>query len=503
MDTLRDYQTALVQAIRSSLAQGHRAPLAVLPTGGGKTHVAAHIKRSATESGHTALFLAPRRELVYQTSDKLTRVGVEHGIIMAGEPTNLYAPAQVACGPTLHRRAITGDRLPLPRANLVIVDEAHLSIAKSTRTIIERYLEQGAVVIGLTATPCRADGAGLGTVYDDLVEGPSVAELVNQGHLVPARYFTGEAPDLTGIATTAGEYNQKQLGERVNRVQLVGDIVQNWARLASDRQTFVFAVNVAHSMHLRDEFLRIGVRAEHLDGGTPNDERAEILERLRTGDTKVLVNCEVMTYGVDFPPVSCIVLAKPTKSVARYFQMVGRGLRAWPGKTDCLVLDHAQAVQNIGFVDDPMPWSLAGTDKVQDRMKRERKSPEEITCGDCGATFRPAKVCPSCGAEQGQRYAKAIEAHEAELREIDRDRQLADAKAWTRADKELFFAELKHIAEDRGYSPGWAANKFREKTGVWPNQYRHVSPVPPSLATKAWVRSQNIRWAKSQKRAAQ
>ena len=499
MDTLRDYQTDLVQAIRSSLAQGNKAPLAVLPTGGGKTHVAAHIIRATTDAGNTALFLAPRRELVYQTRDKLTRVGVEHGIIMAGEPANLYAPVQVACGPTLHRRAITGDRLPLPRAKLVIVDEAHLSIANSTKTIIERYREQGAVIIGLTATPCRADGAGLGQVYDDLVEGPSVAELVNQKHLVPARYFTGEAPDLDGIKTTAGEYNQKQLGERVNRVQLVGDIVSNWARLAPDRQTFVFAVNVAHSMHLRDEFLRIGVRAEHLDGGTPNDERHEILERLRSGETQVLVNCEVMTYGVDFPPVSCIVLAKPTKSIARYFQMVGRGLRTWPGKVDCLVLDHAQAVQNIGFVDDPMPWTLDGSDKVQDRVKRERKTADEITCGDCGATFRPAKVCPSCGAEQGQRYAKAIEAHEAELREIDRKRNMAETRVWTLDDKARFFSELKHIAQERGYKPAWAAHQYRNKTGSWPNPVRHVAPAPPSLATKAWVRSQLIRFAKSGK----
>ena len=501
MDTLRDYQTALVQAIRSSLAQGHRAPCAVLPTGGGKTHIAAHIIRATLAAGNTALFLAPRRELVDQTSDKLTGVGVEHGIIMRGRKQSLYPEVQVACIPTLYGRAIADDRLPLPRAKLVMVDEAHLSIAKSTRTIIERYREQGAVVIGLTATPCRADGAGLGAVYDDLVIGPSVADLTAQKHLVPARYFTGEAPDLGGIKTTAGDYNQRELGERVDRVQLIGDIVQNWARLASERQTFVFAVNVSHSMHLRDEFRRIGVAAEHLDGNTPNDERHQILERLRSGETQVLVNCEVMTYGVDFPPVSCIVLAKPTKSVARYFQMVGRGLRTFHGKTDCLVLDHAQAVHNIGFVDDPIPWTLQGKEKVQDRMKREHKQPEEIACGDCGTTFRPARNCPNCGAEQGERYAKAIEAHEAELREMDRKRRLADKRSWSMDEKAQYYAELKHIALERGYKPAWIAHQFRNKIGTWPNRFKHLPSAEPSLETRAYVTSQLIRFAKSKERS--
>lgn len=497
MSILRDYQQTAVDDLRLSLAQGNRAPVLVMPTGAGKTHVAAHLIRATVEKGNSALFLAPRRELVHQTSDKLAGVGVRHGVIMAGEPQSLFTDVQVACIPTLHRRAITGDRIALPRADLVLVDEAHLSIAKSTQTIVKLYQDQGAKVIGLTATPCRADGAGLGVLYDDLVEGPSVAELVDQQHLVPARYFTGESPDLEGVRVQMGDFNQKQLGERVNHVELIGDVVQNWARLAAGRQTFVFAVNVAHSMNLCDEFQKIGVAAEHLDGNTGTDERHQILERLRSGETQVLCNCEVMTYGVDFPPVSCIVLAKPTKSIARYFQMVGRGLRTYPGKVDCLVLDHAKAVENIGFVDDPMPWSLDGKDKIQNRIASERQLPDEITCGDCGTTFRPAPICPNCGAEQGRRYAKAIEAHDAELREIDRQRKLADAKQWSVEDRRRFFAELRHIAEDRGYSPGWAAHQYKNKLGTWPNEVRDVDPTEPSLETLAYVRSQLIRFAKS------
>ena len=498
MSILRDYQNSAVDRLRQSIAQGHRAPCLVLPTGAGKTHVAAHLIRSAVDKGNRAIFLAPRRELVYQTSEKLSDVEVHHGVMMAGEPTTLYPQVQVGCIPTLHRRCMQeNSRLRLPSAKLVLVDEAHLSVAETARAIINAYADQGAVVIGLTATPCRGDGAGLGKIYDDLVEGSNICELTDRGYLVPARYFGGEKPNLEGVKTQAGDYNQKELGERVNKVELIGDVVQNWARLAQDRQTFVFAVNVAHSRALCDEFQSIGVAAEHLDGKTPNEERAEILQRLRKGETQVLCNCEVMTYGVDFPPVSSIVLAKPTKSIARYFQMVGRGLRTHPGKDDCLVLDHAGAVQQIGFVDEPMPWSLDGKEKVQDRIeKREREEPEPIKCKSCGHEFRPAPMCPFCGAEQGGTYQKAIEAHEAELREIDRKKKMADQRQWTMEDKRLFFGELKSIARRHGYRDGWIAHKYRARFGVWPNPVKDAPMVEPSMETQAWVKSQNIRYAK-------
>ena len=170
---------------------------------------------------------------------------------------HLFPQVQVGCIPTMHRRCMQDDsRLHLPGAQLVLVDEAHLSIARTSREIIEAYVDQGAVVIGLTATPCRADGAGLGEIYDDLVEGPNIGDLTDQGYLVPARYFLGERPDLDGVKVQAGDFNQRELGERANTVELVGDVAQNWARLARDRQTFVFAVNVAHSRALCSSFRR-------------------------------------------------------------------------------------------------------------------------------------------------------------------------------------------------------------------------------------------------------
>jgi DNA repair protein RadD len=493
---LRDYQSRSVDDCRLSLAQGNRRPCLVLPTGAGKTVIAAHMIRAASAKGNNALFLAPRRELVYQTSEKLAAFGVEHGVMMAGEPSTMFPGVQVGCIPTMHRRCIQGNK-PLPRADLVLVDEAHLSIARTTREIIDRYVDQGAVVIGLTATPCRSDGAGLGQIYDTLVEGPTIAELIAQGYLVRPRYFSGKAPDLDGVRVQAGDYNQRQLGERVNKVELVGDVVSNWARLAQGRPTIVFSVNVAHSMALAENFQAVGIRAEHVDGRTDNTERAEILKRLHSGETEVLCNCQVATYGLDIPPVSAIVLARPTKSVAAYFQMIGRGLRTFPGKSDCLVLDHAGSVANMGFVEQDMPWSLDGKEKVQDRISSKRSDPDPITCGDCGYTFPPERTCPNCGADQGQRYSKAIEAHEATLQEIG----TGDSAPATMEEKRDFYGELKSIAVKHGYADGWIAHKYRAKFGVWPNGLKGEPPRPASIATQAWVRSQNIRFAKSRRAA--
>lgn len=492
MPDLRPYQSDALSSLRRSLASGRRRPLLVMPTGSGKTVVAAELIRSAQGKGRTVLFLAPRRELIYQTSQKLTDVGVDHGVIMAGEDMGGVQGVYVACIPTLHARAVRSDRLQLPFADVVMVDEAHIGVGGMAQELILKYADGGSFVVGLTATPARTDGRGLGEIYDDLVLGPSVRELTGMGHLVPARYFVGESPDLSGVKTTAGDYNQGQLGDAADQPKLVGDIVSNWARLCPDRQTFVFAVNIAHSRHLMEEFQAIGVRCEHIDGHTELDERKGIMSRLKSGAIQVLVNCQVMTYGVDFPPVSAVVLACPTKSITKYLQMVGRGLRPFGAKADCLVLDHAQACQRLGFADDDYPWSLDGTEKVQDRKKSAKKEPKEITCPECETTFRAARHCPHCGHDMHVEYAKAVAVVDAELHEIGKGKREV-----TMEDKARFYAELLWLARDKGYSDGWCAHKYREKFGVWPNGMKGTAPRSPSPVTISWVRSRQIAFAKA------
>lgn len=511
---LREYQSQAVRDIRDSIARGNRSIVLVLPTGAGKSAIATAIAAGADHKGKRVMFLAPRRELIYQISDHFNLSDVDHGVMMAGERPSFIEKHQIACIPTLARRcfrdgeviepSLFGGGTPIPGADLVIVDEAHIGVGCQAQTVIEHYKQTGAVVLGLTATPARKDGRGLGAIYDDMVIGPTVRELTEQGYLVPARYFGGATPDLEGVKMQAGDYNQKQIGERANEPVLVGDIVSNWCRIASERQTFVFAVDVAHSKALCEQFKAAGVKAEHLDGKTENDERKEIQERLRKGETQVIVNCQVMTYGVDFPPVSCIVLATPTKSVTKYFQSVGRGLRPCDGKTDCLVLDHSGVVDELGFIDDDMPWSLDGKEKVQERKASEKKEPENITCDECSAVFRPARRCPVCGHLMESKYKRVIEAFEADLVEINRKEKFRETRKWSIDDKARFFGELRSIAKRQGYRDGWAAYKYKAKLGVWPNDPRikRAPMVQPTPETESWVKSQTIKWAKSKDRKA-
>lgn len=500
---LRDYQQRDVDRIRDAIRRGKRKILYVLPTGGGKTLVMAAIVQSAYEKGNSNVLMAPRRELVYQASARLESIEHDHGIIMAKEMSSLMPSTQVVCIPTLHARAFRSDKIHPPPAKVVHVDEAHIGIGGRAHEIVDYYADEGAIVIGYTATPVRTDGVGLGEIYDEMIVGPTVQELVDESHLVPPRYFTGMMPDLSGVKVQAGDYNQKQLGERVDDDKLIGDVVSNYLRHASDRQGFVFCVNVAHSVHVCEAFTEAGIEAEHIDGTTKLKERKAILRRLEHGATQVVCNCEVMTYGVDYPPVSAISLAKPTKSLGRYIQMVGRGLRTHTGKADCIVLDHGRAIENLGFVEDPQPWSLDGKEKIQDRKaKPENKEPKEIECPECMTVFRPSRYCPGCGQDMHQQYKRAIEAHEADLEEIDKKTRQAKKREWTHEDKKKFFAELKGYCEIHGNKPGRAVHLYEEKIGALPfsgpagDRVYDAPPEPPSAQTIAWVKSRNIAYAK-------
>jgi superfamily II DNA or RNA helicase len=199
-----------------------------------------------------------------------------------------------------------------------------------------------------------------------------------------------------------------------------------------------------------------------------------------------------MTYGVDFPPVSAVVLACPTKSITKYLQMVGRGLRTYPGKLDCAVLDHANACQRLGFADDEFPWALTDDEKVQDRKAKEKKEAKEITCPECSATFRAARKCPNCGHDMHAQFARAVEIQDADLHEVGKARVHA-----TMDDKVSFYRQLLCIARGKNYSDGWAAHKYREKFGVWPQNMKHLVPIGPTPEVVAWVRSRQIAWAKA------
>lgn len=494
---LREYQSRIIHDLRGAFAAGNSRVILQLPTGAGKTRIAAEIVRMARGKVSSCLLLAPRRELIYQAAEALERQGVVPGVIMAGEPRDIFADVQVASFDTLHARAIRSRRMFLPDAKLVIVDEAHLSLAESRKTILAQY--PNACIVGLTATPARGDGRGLGELYQAIVSGPSIRVLVDGGFLVPLRYFAPTKPDLAKLKLNHdGDYVEAGIAERMDTPKLVGDIVENWQRIASERSTVVFCVNRAHSRNVCEAFCAAGVSAEHLDGETPADERHAILARVASGATRVLCNVYVASYGLDIPTLSCAVLARPTKNITLYLQTVGRIMRPATGKTDGIVIDHAGAVQENGFADDYVPWSL-DAEKVKERKERlqkEHQEPKEIECHRCHAVFKGRRDCPSCGLVIVP-PSKALPVYEAALQEVRRERAKDNREA-TWPEKQQFIAGLRAFAREHGYADGWIAHRYRARFGVFPNdpRVRNVPAQQYSPELRRWLISQQIRYAK-------
>jgi DNA repair protein RadD len=500
---LYDYQQKVVDDVDAKIAAGIRRLLITAPTGSGKTVIAAALIKLMAAASKRALVIAHRDELITQARDKLRQFAdIFAGVIKAGRDKELRPQSlvQVASVQTLHARAFRSKTTELPPAEVVIVDEAHHVRARTYQQIIDAYPD--AVIIGLTATPCRGDGRGLGNVFDALIEAPQVAELIKLEKLVPPRFFTVASPDLRGVGTAAtGDYVVSQLSERVNSDVLVGDVVGHWLRHAERRRTVLFAVDIAHSVHLTQEFVKSEVKAEHLDGNTPQAERDAILARLASVETEVVCNCAVLTEGFDCPDIGCIVLARPTKSLLLYLQMIGRGLRTEPDKKDCIILDHAGAVNRHGKPDDRIEWTLETDERAANKTHEARKSEHKepfVECPRCKEMRLRGLGCDACGWQPKPR-AEAIDYIDDDLVELGKA-----ATVPTYGDKAIFHAELRgyqHTARKKDGSPyanGWAAHKFKERFGHYPPWDWNDKPaLEPTMATLRWIKSRQIAFAKA------
>ncbi len=493
-EPLRPYQRDAVADLNDVLAEGKRRPLLVAPTGAGKTVVIAALIKLAIAQGHSVVVIAHSREIIAQTAAKLTAHGIAHGIVLSGEAMDSGQAVQVCSIQTLWARAMRTERMPLPPADLLIIDEAHHCQAQTYRKIIEAYPD--AILLGATATPCRGDGRGLGEIFDCIVETPQVAELAELGFLVKTRVYAPVDPDLTGVQTRVGDYVENQLAERMDRAGLVGDIVAHWHKFGERRPTVCFAVNVAHSIHIRDEFIASGVRAEHIDGTTPKADRDAVLERLASGELELVTNCMVLGEGWDSPLASCIILARPTRKMGLYRQMVGRILRPAEGKPDAIVLDHSGAVFRHGFVEDPVDWNLDPDKRSESPTHAARMrsgwSARLVECTQCSAMRVAGEPCPACGFLP-QKPPKQVMFAAGDLGLVDRQRRQDQAERlrWHRM--------LTGVAQQRGYKPGWPGNKYREKFGDWPPT-RTVEPLEPSFEVWAWVHSRFREYAEAEAR---
>ena len=438
---LRPYQQQAIADLRVAFRDGARAPLLVGPTGMGKTVIMAAVLQGVAARGRSAIVLVHRRELIAQTSAKLTLADVPHGIIAAGVPAT-DAPIQIASVQTLARRL---DRIAA-QPDLIVIDEAHHATAGTWGKAISHWPH--ALRLGVTATPVRQDGRGLKAVFDRLVLGPSTAELIGGGFLCPARiYAPPPVADLSGLHRRAGDYAIDEAAERMDRPTVTGDAIAHYQRLTAGQRAIAFCCNVKHAEHVCAAFSNAGVKAATLLGATDPLRRDATVARFGAGELQVLVTVDVVSEGFDIPAAGCAILLRPTQSLGLYLQQVGRVLRPAPGKAHAVVLDHVGNVHRHGWPDDPREWSL------DDRLKRAGAAgppaPAVRTCEVCFAAFKPAPICPCCGTT-AKLSAREIQQRDGELQELERNQQRRQVG------KARSLSELLTVAKQRGYAPGWA-----------------------------------------------
>lgn len=385
--TLRDYQREAALKVLDEVAAGHRRVLLVAPTGSGKTIMFSALAAAFHATGHRVLVVAHRRELIAQAVEKLHASGI------ADVGTYRGARNAKARDAAVQVAAIQALKPGLLDADLVIVDEAHHAPAESYMVLLEMYPD--AVHVGATATPWWGTGKGLGDYFQAAVIATTVRELTDAGHLARVRMFTHphtlDNLDLRGVKVSDGDYTIASVSERVDRPALLGDIAEHWKTHAGGARTLAFAASVEHSRHIVERFRAAGIEAEHVDGATPADERAAILARLRSGETRVVSNYNVLTEGFDEPAVGCVILARPTRRAGVYLQAMGRGMRADEGKASLVVLDHAGGCLMHGFVDEERGVNLDGIAPSRGGGVPLRRCP---ACGLCVPLS--TMVCPEC-----------------------------------------------------------------------------------------------------------
>lgn len=447
--SLRPRQLQAIEALRQAYRDGRRAPILVAPTGFGKTHTSAEIIRSAVARGHRVWFLAHLREILDDTSGKLTAEGIAHGFIMAGKPENQDAAVQVVMVQTAVRRL---GRFTKP--DLIVIDEAHLAVAETYRKVVEDCGSPRLLL--LTATPIRLDGRGMREVADLIVPTCDTAELIAEGLLAPVRYYAPSRPDLKGVRTIAGDYAQGDLAKAMNKPSITGDAVAHYTKLAHGRPAVAFCTNIAHANETAETFRQAGYKAVAISGDSKPEERDAALRGLNAGRIDVVCNCALWVAGVDAPAIGCIIMLAPTKSLTKYLQSIGRGLRTHPAKTDCIVLDHAGNAFVHGLPTEPREWSLDGA-------KRRSSQADDVEpvrqCERCYFVHSPAPVCPNCGHVHPvkERKIQQTEGELAELTEIKRQQRQEVGRAKT-------IEDLRKIAEERGYKMGWVYQQLRIKS---------------------------------------
>jgi DNA repair protein RadD len=451
---LRYFQEDMLSEASALLRRGVKTLLLQAPTGAGKTVLAGHMLKTASERGFHCWFVCHRRELVRQSSATFERFGIHHGIVAAGFDGNRFRPVQVCGLQTLSRRY---QRLPAP--GFVVWDEAHHIAAGSWAEIHRAF--PNAVHIGLSATPQRLDGTGLGGFFSEIVLGPSISQLIDDGFLSDYKlYQPSGSVDLGGVHNVAGDYNKRELEDALNKSTITGDAIAHYQKHAPGKRALMFEVSVARSQAAVDRFKAAGIPAEHVDGETDPAVRDAAMARFVAGQTLVLSNVDLFGEGVDVPSVEVLIDCAPTQSLSRVMQRWGRVLRISPGKTHATILDHAGNSKRHGLPDDDREWSLEG------RRKAKKSDDGDIAIKSCPMCFHVMRShvseCKHCG-HVFLKKAREIDEVNGDLAEVDREavrrQQMAEQS------KAATLEDLINIGRLRGYKRPelWARHVYRAR----------------------------------------
>ena len=382
---LRPYQAEAISAIEDAERRGVRRPLLGLPTGTGKTVIFAALIR---RRGGSALVLAHRDELLVQATDKIRQVdpAARLGLVKA-EANEVEAPVVVASMQTLARESRLV-RLPR-RFETVVVDEAHHATADSYRRVLD-WVDGSPLLLGVTATPERADGASLGEVWDEVVYSRSLLEMIRAGYLVDLRGLRVRlAFDFSRLRVSHGDFVDADAAAALTAADAPAHACAAYLEHAAGRKALLFTPTVELAHLMAEAFRARGVPAEAVDGSLPLEERRAILARLRSGETQVVANCAVLTEGFDEPSVDCVIVARPTRSRILYVQMIGRGTRTFPNKRDCLIIDLVGATERHDLLTLPQLFGLGDAEALEDRTVTEALEREHAAAAASATTEAP------------------------------------------------------------------------------------------------------------------
>lgn len=456
---LRAYQDNLVAGARAELNSGCKRLVVQSPAGSGKTVTAAYMVRGVVERGMRAMFLVHREELARQASKTFRRFRIPHGYVMASMTMDVRQPVHVAMVDTLRNRL---DKVPRP--DVLFIDECHHAVSPTWKRIADHYAELGTIIIGLSATPIRLDGRPLSDIFESMVVGPSVKELIAIGALSPYDYFRPPTLlDLTKVKTKYGEYATSDLAEASDRPAIIGDAVEHYKRVLARKRAIAFAVNVQHSRHIADQFNSAGIPAIHVDGETPAAERMAAVSAFERGDIYLMSNVGLFGEGFDVPACEGMIGLRATQSLSLHIQMCGRPMRPHESKDSAVILDHVDNLRRHGLPDADREWSLEGRKKrAGKRAADDDDGPPVAQCPKCYVVHTPAPFCPRCGHEYAKK--KELEQVDGQLVKVtEADKEAMAIAARAEVHKARTMEELVAIAERRNYSPKWAKHVFEAR----------------------------------------